>query len=208
MRVSASIPRMPTLNVGDPTPRIMVLGLVIQRSDTVAGVARRLEDQFASARFAKTAAYGRLPGLAEKGYVQLVEKGPPDKPTLDRYAATEKGVAYFRKWLRSIELPPIVRDALQCRLEFLERDDLAALLGLVREEEAAYLAACDIAHARVLREQRSRRARGKPVGWRVRLHAIQSKDEATLWSMMSKRLERVGNELEEVLSDIAEGEVV
>ena len=180
----------------------MVLGLVIQRRDTVAGVARRLVDQFASARFPKASAYKNLPSLAEKGYVRVIEKGPSDEPTRDRYEATPEGIEHFRKWLRSTELPPIVRDAMQCKLEFLEREDLAALIRLVREEEKAYTAACDIARARVLREQRSRRTQGEPVDWRVRLRGIQNKDEATLWGLMSKRLERLDNELEKLLDDI------
>lgn len=196
---------MPAFNVGDPTPQMMVLGLVIQRQDTVAGVARRLADQFSSARFPKTAAHGNLPRLAKKGLVRLVEKGPDGEETRDRYEATAEGVEFFRDWLRSTELPPIVRDALQCKLELLERDDLAALIELVREEEDAYVAACDIARARVLREQRARRAHGEPTDWHVRLRSIQNKDEATLWGLMCKRLERLGNELEKLLEDISLG---
>jgi DNA-binding PadR family transcriptional regulator len=204
-RVWASISRMSTFNAGDPSPQMMVLGLVIQQQDTVAGVARRLADQFASARFSKPTAYNNLPSLAEKGYVRLIEQGPPDEPTRNRYEATPEGIEYFRGWLRSTELPPIVRDALQCRLEFLEREDLAALVQLVREEEDAYTVACDIARARVLREQRSKRAQGEPTDWRLRVRGIQNKDEATLWGMMSKRLERLGNELEKLLDDISPG---
>lgn len=198
----ASIRRMSTFNAGDPSPELLILGLVIQRSDTTAGIARRLTDQFASARFSNTTAYGRLPALAEKGYVRLVEVGPPDEPTRDRYEATRKGVAYFRKWLRNTELPPILRDALQCKLELLQREDLLDLIRLVREEEAAYTTAYDIARARVLREQRSRRVKSKPVIYEARLTCIRNRDEAALWGMMSKRLERLGEELEELLQDM------
>jgi DNA-binding PadR family transcriptional regulator len=181
---------------------MIVLGLVIQRQDTVTGIARRLADQFASARFPKASAYKNLPRLAEMGYVRLIEKGPPEESPLDRYEATPEGIEHFRKWLRSTELPPIVRDATQCKLEFLERADLAALIRLVREEEEAYTAACDMARVRVLREQRTRRAQNEPTDWRVRLRGIQNKDEATLWSLMYERLERLGNELEKLLDDI------
>ncbi len=198
-----SIRQMPTFNAGDPTPQMMVLGLVIQQRDTVASVARRLADQFASARFPNTAAHCNLPRLARKGFVRLIEEGPAGESTRNRYEATPKGVEYFREWLCSTELPPTVRDALQCKLELLEREDLAALIRLVREEEEAYTAACDIARARVLREQRSRRAQGEPVDWRMRLRGIRNKDEATLWGLMSKRLERLGEELEKLLSDVS-----
>jgi DNA-binding PadR family transcriptional regulator len=185
---------------------MMVLGLVIQQSDTVAGVARRLTDQFTVARFPGGSAYDNLPSLAKKGYVRLIAKGPAGESTRDRYEATTEGVEHFRAWLRSTELPPMIRDALQCKLEFAEREDVAALLRLVREQEEVYTAAYDIARARVLREQRSRRAKNKPVDTRSRLKTIQHKDVANLWGLMSKRLERLGDELEELLKDLASDE--
>jgi DNA-binding PadR family transcriptional regulator len=186
---------------------MMVLGLVIQQTDTVSGVARRLADRFQVARFPNGSAYDNLPSLARKGHVRLIAKGPPDEPTQDRYAATPKGVEHFRGWLQNTELPPMIRDALQCKLEFVvEHEDVAGLLQLVREQEEIYTAAYDFARARVLREQRSRRAKNKPVDTRARLQRIQHKDEATLWGLMSKRLERLGEELEELLEDLASGE--
>jgi DNA-binding PadR family transcriptional regulator len=194
---------MSTFNAGDPTPTMMVLGLVVQRPDTVSGIARRLNDQFASARFSKATAYVRMPALADQGLLRMVKAGPPGEPTLDRYEATRKGVAYFRKWLRSTELPPIIRDALQCKLGFLQRDDLQDLIRLVNEEEGAYTAAYAIARGRVLREQRSRRIKkGKPAGYDARMGSIRNRDEAALWGFMSKRLERLGEELEELLHDM------
>lgn len=185
----------------------MVLGLVIQRQDTVAGVARRLADRFASARFPKTAAHCNLPSLADKGLVRLTGEGPNGETTRDRYEATPEGIQHFRDWLCNTELPPIVRDALQCKLELLEREDLAALIELVREEEEAYTAACDIARARVLREQRARRIQGEPVDWQTRLGGIRNKDEATLWGLMARRLERLCNELEKLLEGVPPDEV-
>lgn len=198
---------MTTFSSRELTPRMMVLGLVIQEHDTVAGVDRRLADQFASARFTRGSAHKNLPSLAEKGYVRLLKKGPPTEPTLDRYEATPQGVELFRGWLRRTELPPAIRDALQCKLEFLEREDLAALIQIVREEEQAYTSACDIARSRVLGEQRTRRARDRPLDWRMRLRGIQSKDEANLWSLMAQRLERLCDELEALLDEISDGPV-
>jgi DNA-binding PadR family transcriptional regulator len=197
---------MSSFNVGSPAPQMMVLGLVIQQSDTVAGVARRLADQFAVARFPGSAAYDNVPSLTDKGFVRLIAKGPPDEPTKDRYEATIDGVEHFRAWLRNAELPPMIRDALQCKLEFADREDVAALLRLVREQEEIYTAAYDIARARVVREQRARRARNKPVDTRVRLRTIQHKDEARLWGLMSKRLEHLSDELEELFDDLVADE--
>jgi DNA-binding PadR family transcriptional regulator len=192
-----------TLSSGQLTPRMMVLGLVIQQEDTVAGVARRLADQFASARFPPNSAHKNLPSLASKGYVRLVEKGPPNEPTRDRYERTPTGVEFFRGWLRHTELPPAIRDAVQCKLEFLEREDLAALVKIVREEEDACRRACNAAHGRVVTEQSSRLAQKKRADYNLRLRGIQSKDEAMLWSLMSKRLEHLREELEELLDEIS-----
>jgi DNA-binding PadR family transcriptional regulator len=199
------MPRMPAFSAGDPTPQMMVLGLVVQQGDTVSGVARRLADEFAHAQFSKNCAHGNLPRLADKGYIRLVEPGPPGESTLDRYEATPEGIDYFRQWLRHTELPPVVRDAMQFKLEFLERADLQALIKIVRNEEAAYTAAFDSARTRVLREQRSRRARRsspRDADWRVKLRAIRNKDESNLWGLMSNRLERLGDELEKLLNEI------
>jgi DNA-binding PadR family transcriptional regulator len=195
------------LGSGDLTPRMMILGLVIQQPDTVAGVARRMNDQFPAARWPKTSAYKNVPSLAGEGFLRLIEKGPPHEPTLDRYEGTPEGVELLHGWLGSTELPPGVRDVVQCKLEFVEGADLRAFIQIVSEEERAYALTYEIAHTRVRREQRSRVARGLPVGARIRLRGIQNKDEARLWSLMSKRLARLREELEELLGEISNGSV-
>ncbi len=181
---------------------MMVLGLVVQRQDTVSGVARRLTDQFTSARFPKSSAYHNLPRLAKKGYVQLIEAGRSKDSADDRYAVTPLGIEFFYRWLCSTELPPIVRDAIQCKLEFLKPEHVPAVIHLVREEEKVYTVAYDIARARVMKEQRSRRTLRRPADWRSRLRGIQNKYDASLWGLMSQRLERLGDELEELLREI------
>jgi DNA-binding PadR family transcriptional regulator len=194
-----------TLGSGDLTPRMMVLGLVIQQEDTVAGVARRLNDQFPAARWPRTSAYKNVPSLASDGFLRLIEKGPPNEPTLDRYGGTPEGSQLLRAWLRNTELPPGVRDVVQCKLEFVGAEDLVGFIRIVSEEEQAYTFAYDVAHTRVRREQRSRLARERPVDWRIRLRGIQNKDEAMLWNLMSKRLGRLREALEELLGEISTG---
>jgi DNA-binding PadR family transcriptional regulator len=197
---------MSTLSLGDLSPRMMVLGLVVQEADSVAGVARRLADQFASARFPKTSAHTNLPSLAEKGYVRLVEAGK--QPSLNRYEATDDGIAQLHQWLLASARPPVVRDAMQCKLEFLKRDELGALIGIIRGDEEACRLACNNAHGRVVGEQISRRAGGNAVDWRVRLRSIQSKDEAALWGMMCQRLEHLREDLEELEKETSSREPV
>jgi DNA-binding PadR family transcriptional regulator len=200
--VLGTMPRMMhSFSAGDTTPQMIVLGLVIQQQDTASGVARRLADQFASARFSKSTAYNRLPGLAEKGYLRLVEGGV--ETSLVCYEATSEGIEFFREWLRSTELPPVVRDALQCKLELLGPEDLVSLVQIVREEERVYTAAFKAAQLRVKTEQRLRRARVKLVDWRTRVRGVQRKDEAKLWGLMSMRLQSLGDELEELLDELS-----
>jgi hypothetical protein len=135
--------------------------------------------------------------------VRLVQTGK--KPSLNRYEATGKGVAELHQWLLSSARQPVIRDAVQCKLEFLQREDLVALIQLIRGEEDACRRACNSAHGRVVGEQRSRRARGTPVDWQVRLRGIQSKDEAALWGMLSQRLEHLREELEDLEQEISAG---
>lgn len=187
----------------DTTPRMMVLGLVIQEADTVSGVGRRLADNFKSARWSKGSAKKNLPSLAKEGKVRLVEKGA--EPPLDRYEATPHGIDYFRGWLRRAQMPPEIRDAVHGKLEFLGPEDLVALVEAITEEQKAYTSAASLAHGRLLEEQEVRRrirARKKPVPYEVRLQCIQYKDEATLLRLMAQRLEHLREDVQELLEEV------
>jgi DNA-binding PadR family transcriptional regulator len=192
---------MPT---GDATPRMMVLGLVVRQPDTVSGVARRLADEFASAQFPKSSAYTNIPALQREGYLRLVEHGP--ESSLDRYEATSAGIEHLRGWVQRSNPSPALRDALQGKLDFLELEDLGALIQEVREQERTHRAACEAAHARLLQEQETRRrirARGKSIDWRIQLRGIQTQDELTLWGTMIQRLEQLRESLEQLHREIA-----
>jgi DNA-binding PadR family transcriptional regulator len=181
---------------------MMVLGLVIQQPDTVAGVALRLAEQFPAAHFPSNSAHTNLPSMKEKGYVRLIEEGRT--ASLNRYEATRKGRERFRRWIRSVGLPPTMRNALQGKLEFVELEDLPALLQAVRVEEAAYTAASHAARARVLEEQAARRlARGRPGNPQVKLRSIQSQYEADLWVMMSQGIGRLCEDLEGLVDEVS-----
>ena len=129
--------------------------------------------------------------------MRLIAKGPPDEPTHDRYAATPKGVEHFRGWLQNTELPPMIRDALQCKLEFVEHEDLAGLLQIVRGEEQAYTCLrfrpCpSLAGTALARAQQAGGHAGQTAGY-----PAQRRSDAV--GVMSKRLERLREELEELL---------
>jgi DNA-binding PadR family transcriptional regulator len=194
---------MSALSFGEFSPKMMILGLLAQEPDSVAGVARRLTDQFPSAGVAKNSAHNNLPKLAEDGYLQLVQAG--GKSSRDRYETTAEGLALLRGWLRRSELPPVVRDSIQCKLELIDLDDLAPVVRTILGQEDAYRRASGDAQWRLVAEQSSRRARGVPVHWRVKLQAILRKREVTLWDFMAGEREGLREELEELLDEVAAG---
>src|SRR5277367_1796789 len=107
---------MAAIAVGDASARALCLGLVVQKEDTIQGLDRRLKRRFSSANFTRGAASKSIPRLAAEGLVELVEEG--SQRTLHRYRVTPAGEADFLEWLHQTELPPAVRDAMQCKLEF------------------------------------------------------------------------------------------
>ncbi len=192
---------MAAIAVGETSPRILCLGFVVQKEDTMRGIDRRLNRAFSSARFTRGSANKNLPSLAAEGLVELIAKGA--ERSLDRYRATAKGIEYFQEWVRQTELPPAVRDALQCKLEFLELEDVPDLIEAVRDQEEAFRAATDIASERLHTEQRARRARrrrGKPDDWRLDMSIIKSKDAVNVGGFLAERLEVLREELEELLA--------
>jgi DNA-binding PadR family transcriptional regulator len=192
---------MAAIAVGETSPRYLCLGFVIQREDTVQGVDRRLKRRFASERFTRGTATKNLPSLAAEGLVELVAEGS-ERP-LDRYRTTPKGEASFRDWLVQTELPPAVRDALQCKLEFFELEDIPDLIEAVHEQEDAFTAATDIAHERLRTEKRARRdrrKRGEPPDWRLELSIIKTKDAAKLGGVMAELLEALREDLEDLVA--------
>ncbi|MHB8242995.1 MAG: hypothetical protein ACYDHN_13525 [Solirubrobacteraceae bacterium] len=186
----------------EATPKIIILGLLAQEPDTVAGVQRRLQEQFAAANFNRNSAHSSLPKLAESGAVRLVSEG--QRKSLNLYEITSEGLSRLRAWLMSTQ-PPAIRDALLSKLEFLELEDLPAFLRDVREVERQHEIACRAAHGRVLQQQdvrRRARSRGKPEDWRLRFQGIGATYEVAIWQGMSSALEGLREEVEQMLTDL------
>lgn len=195
---------MAAISVGDTSARALCLGLVIQQEDTIQGVDRRLKRRFSSANFTRGAASKTIPRLAAEGLVELIGEG--SKRTLHRYRGTPAGEAYFLEWLHQTELPPAVRDALQCKLEFFAIEDVSTLIEAVEGLEDAFTAAADIAHEKLGKERglRRRQRRAGAVDWRLELSIIKTKDAAKLATVMAERLEALREDLEELLAAYAE----
>jgi hypothetical protein len=183
---------------------MMVLGLVVQEPGTVADIGRRLADQFTAASFPRNSAHTNLPSLARNGHVRLAKSGP--SPSLDFYEPEPAGIAYLHDWLRRSSLPAI-RDVVHGKLELVELEDIPAFLRIVREDEKACRAACDLAHGRLLTHKRLlRRVPKGAADWRDRLCLIRLEDRATTWSGRAERLAVLGDNLEQMLEDTVPGE--
>jgi DNA-binding PadR family transcriptional regulator len=192
-------PRMAALALGDASAPVICIGLLRQKPDTIRGLNKRLKNKFASANFTRGSASKSIPGLVKQGLVELVEKG--DKPTLDRYRITPAGEAYFLEWLRQTELPPVVRDVMQCKLEFFDFEELSGVIEAIEEQAIAFGAAADIAHENLQSEQRRRRERRRreqPPDWRLELSIAKTKDLANLGNTMRDRLNALVEELGEI----------
>lgn len=199
-------PGMTALALGDASAPVICAGLLRQKPDTIRGLEKRLQLRFASANFTRGAASKSIPSLAKKGLVELVERG--DRPTLDRYRITAAGEAYFLDWLRQTELPPMVRDVMQCKLEFFEFDELPGVIEGIEEQAIAYGVAADIAHEILHSEQRIRRERkrrGQPPVWRQALSIAKTKDAANLGNAMRDRLHALLEELKEIQETFSAG---
>jgi DNA-binding PadR family transcriptional regulator len=179
-----------------------VLGLLVEQPDTVAGVGVRLVQRFPHARWSRSAVYTNLPSLVRQQHVRLVKEG--HRPALNRYEATATGVAHFREWVReSAAVPPVLRDALQGKLAFSEREDLLALIETVRQEEEACRQKYATAHRRFLKaRQLTHRSAGNDADWETMVRRVQVADEAKVWGLMVRRLQDLLEELEGLLGEI------
>lgn len=194
---------------GEMSSSMAVLGLVVQRSDTIAGVAFRLSETFPRAYWSPGAAHSNMPNLAKQGSLRVVSRG--SERTLDLYEATAGGIAEFNKWMvRLILLPPALRDGLQARLEFIELGTPAALLEMVREAQRGCRLEYADAHKRwkAFTNLGPRREREDLTSEHVlghELKGIQLMDEVMLWGAQAKRLTNLCDQLEGLLGEAVAG---
>jgi DNA-binding PadR family transcriptional regulator len=205
-----------------------VLGLVIERPDTAAGLGQRLVERFRSARFTRSTAHNALSRLARQGLVRAVAQLPKDArgsedapgpgenpgeepggegpqapagPAVERhYEATPLGVEHFRAWLHaSRTAAPALREEWQAKIEFCGPEDVPLLIDALRAEERAcahMFAAIQgrLTEAELLAPEHP----GTAQRWSELVHDAVLRDEAAMWGMRFKRLERLRARLEEM----------
>jgi DNA-binding PadR family transcriptional regulator len=193
----------PMKRVSEMTAQKLVLGFVADEPDTRQNILYQFNDRFASAGFPKTAGYNSLKELVEKRELRLVD---------GIYEATPQGKRSFREWMLGPGPSPGIRAVILGKLEFVTVADLETVVGILKEEEAAYKLANNEVTGRVQNEQRKRlrerdRGHAQAETFEQRLRSIQNKHEANLWTGAVENLEDLREELETLLEDLAAGKV-
>ncbi len=173
-----------------------ILGLIVRRPDTVAGIRVRLSEKFPYAGWSSSVAYPNLESLDRQGFIRLTAQG--ETRGEDGYEATSKGVAHFRVWLHETsEAAPALHDPTRARLEFCEVGDLPAMLPLLEEEEKICSDRFDRARLRLNKKRRSGHfgpADGSDDAGRL-AYALMA-DDMLLWGHRALRLKRLREEIE------------
>ncbi len=122
-----------------------VLGLVIQRPGYGYQLEQRVKERFGSAQFVASSIYKALGRLEKDSLIRVVGEAEPELADAERqrrikYEATQRGVVYFREWLRASSAVPLVREELQLRIAFCEPHELPRLIEIVQGEEQVCLA--------------------------------------------------------------------
>jgi hypothetical protein len=174
-----------------------VLGLLVERSDTLGGIGIRLDRQFPDALWSRSTLPNGMKGLLRKKHARLIAKG--GKPRQDRYEATDRGAAYFHAWKCESAVPRTLRDALQGKLAFSTRADLPGLIENTRAE----LDDCKQKFADVHKRLRSAAPRspssaGRPADYDAMVSSALLADQVNVWGFEIRRLRDLLKDLEEI----------
>jgi DNA-binding PadR family transcriptional regulator len=175
-----------------------VLGLVIEQPDSASRLGQRLVERFRSAQFTRSTGHNALSRLARQGLVRVVlEDRSIEEP---RYEATPQGVEHFRAWLRaSCAAAPALREELQAKVEFCTPEDLPRLIEAICAEERACAGMFAAAQGRLsAAELVAPRHTTEAERWSALTRRTVLRDEAAMWGMRFKRLERLRARLEEL----------
>jgi DNA-binding PadR family transcriptional regulator len=172
---------------------------VIEQPDSASQLGRRLVERFRSAQFTRSTGHNALTRLAHQGLVRVVaDDGPAGEE--ERYEATPQGVEHFRAWLRSSSTTaPALREELQAKVAFCAPEDLPRVIDAICAEERACASMFAAAQGRLSAAElvAPRRATGAE-RWSELARQAVLRDEAAMWGMRFKRLERLRARLEEL----------
>jgi DNA-binding PadR family transcriptional regulator len=182
-----------------------MLGLVIEQPDSASQLGRRLVERFRSAQFTRSTGHNALARLARQGLVR-VTVGEDARGDEERYEATPRGMAHFGAWLRSSSsAAPALREELQAKIAFCAPEDLPRLIDAICAEERACASMFAAAQGRLsAAELLAPRGATGAQRWSELAHQAVLRDEAAMWGMRFKRLERLRARLEEMGAEVGE----
>lgn len=186
---------MSTRRTGELTASMAMLGLLVERPDTIAGLAGRLAERFPNECWSRSSVHKNMPSLVGRGLARPTDASRGR--TMEIYEVTSEGFGQFRDWLRhSTEELPALRDAVRARLQFADEQDLPVLLDAIREETAICVEQYDTLLARYSAECRHGKLGLGSQDFRTRVRGALLVDEIILWGSRVKRLQRLRKELE------------
>jgi DNA-binding PadR family transcriptional regulator len=179
-----------------------MLGLVIEQPDSASRLGQRLVARFRSAQFTRSTGHNALNRLVRQGLVRVVLDAAGGE---ERYEATPRGVERFRSWLRSCSpAAPALREELQAKVAFCAPADLPELIEAIGAEERACANMFAAVHGRLSAAAllAPQPAAAEAERWTELVQQAVLRDEAAMWGMRFKRLERLRARLEAMRAEL------
>jgi DNA-binding PadR family transcriptional regulator len=189
---------MASSSPGSLSASIAVLGLLVERSDTVAGVRFRLDEEHPGACWQSNVVHNTVPRLVDEGLVRITVRG--SSRALDQCEATSEGRERIDRWKREPSVAPPERDELRAKLKYVEDgDDLAATIRDIRRQEDECVARHKGAVTRYVEARAVRQldARAGTMDRRVMVRRALMTDEIRRWQGRLKDLQRLRRDLED-----------
>lgn len=159
----------------------MVLSLFVGQPETVGSIRRRLNREYAEARWSRSIVDHAIPALESQGFITLIEAGK--KPQDRIYEITAAGKEEFRRWVRESSREPVpIREPLQLWIEHSTPDELPALLAIIKESEEAAKQKLAMAKRHLDAErERGRFGPSDSSDWNGRIRYAISHDRVLYW---------------------------
>jgi DNA-binding PadR family transcriptional regulator len=207
---NSALVRLPAMRnqAGDMTPQMMVLCATIAGPGTFSEVQKRLVAMWPAADFDSNAAHSNLPSLAEKGFLEIVERG--EGKSKDVYAINDSGWARIRKWVASWPPDPALREPIPAKTSLARLDQLPLLIEMDRAQAERCRAASDAAQAKLLAEERLREKRpprNSSEEYNSAIWVAQLKHETLAWADVAVQLDNHADDLEMVFQRFSESQV-
>jgi hypothetical protein len=179
---------------------LVVLGLIIQQPDTIAGIGLELEKEFPSTRWPGNIVHSSLDSLLKSGYVRKARSG--SARGLEVYEASAEGTQHFHGELhKSGPVLPGLRDALRMRLRFIRtQEDLEIIINDFRDHVKLCLRESEAARSRYrIARQEGLLASGSEQDICQLGQAVSMAGEVRYWQKRAKEYETMCRALEDPL---------